>query len=229
MAGRPAEQEVTGKLNIFVLNAGRCGSNTFAMACSHALGLTVGHESRVEEFGDARFAYEPDHIEVDNRLSWFLGGLDARFPDARYVHLRRDREATAQSYARRWPSHNGSSDGEFVPDRTIIRQFAHTVVFRERSYTPEEIAEVARFYVDTVNANISQFLQRRPHVVVELDQVTKDFPAFWEWAGLDGDLDAAMAEWQMRYNEADGPAHALVAPALAPARHADGDTGRSGR
>lgn len=218
---------MAANLNIFVLNAGRCGSNTFAMACSHALGLTIGHESRVEEFGDARFAYDSNHIEVDNRLSWFLGELDARFPDARYVHLRRDREANALSYARRWPQHNGSSAGGFVPDRTIIRQFAHVVVFREQPYTTEEIADVAQFYVDTVNANISQFLRHRPHVVVELEQVANDFPAFWQWAGLDGDLAAALAEFEMRYNEADGPGRALLAPALAPARSTADDGNRA--
>lgn len=205
-------------VNIFVLNAGRCGSNTFAVACSHAANLSVGHESRVEKFGEGRLAYPSNHIEVDNRLSWFLGSLGARFPTARYVHLRRNREDNARSYAQRWPQEGVVASGTFVPDRTIIRQFGHVVVFRERAYTKDEIADLARFYVDTVNSNISEFLRHRAHVVVELEHIETDFPAFWRWAGLAGDCDAAQREWDVRYNAASGPGSGLLAPEFAAAR-----------
>jgi hypothetical protein len=51
---------------------------------------------------DERLLYPEDHIEIDNRLSWFLGKLDEKYGDnAFYVHLRRNDLATAQSLAKR--------------------------------------------------------------------------------------------------------------------------------
>lgn len=41
-------------------------------------------------------AYPPRHIEVDNRLAWFLGYLQEHHGhEAYYVHLTRDRDAVA--------------------------------------------------------------------------------------------------------------------------------------
>lgn len=90
-------------MRVFVLTTGRSGSVTFARSCSHITNYSSAHESRAAEYGAARFDYADQHIEIDNRLSWFLGGLEERFPEARYVHLRRDPAADARSFAARWP------------------------------------------------------------------------------------------------------------------------------
>ena len=59
---------------------------------------TAGHESRATRIGSDRFAYPPNHIEVDNRLAWMLGRLEQSFgKDAFYVHLKRKPEAVARS------------------------------------------------------------------------------------------------------------------------------------
>ena len=85
-------------MNIFVLNTGRCGSTTFIKACQHIQNFTASHESRSVFTGNQRLAYPRNHIEADNRLSWFLGKLDQEYGDnAVYVHLLRDRAATARS------------------------------------------------------------------------------------------------------------------------------------
>ena len=63
-------------MNIFVLNTGRCGSTTFIKACQHIRNYTALHESRANRIAEQRLAYPRDHIEADNRLSWFLGRLD---------------------------------------------------------------------------------------------------------------------------------------------------------
>ncbi|MBC7157267.1 MAG: hypothetical protein H5U20_07100 [Rhodobacteraceae bacterium] len=88
--------------NVFVLCAGRCGSVTFARAAAHMRNFTVGHESRTHLTGPARLDFSPGHVEVDNRLGWFLGRLERRWGDrAAHVHLLRDPEAVAQSFLAR--------------------------------------------------------------------------------------------------------------------------------
>ena len=78
-------------MNVFVLCTGRCGSTTFSKAASHMTNITAGHETRCSLIGNLRLAYPPSHIEVDNRLSWFLGRLDCTYgKNACYVHLQRD-------------------------------------------------------------------------------------------------------------------------------------------
>src|SRR6056297_1986666 len=89
--------------NVFVLSTGRVGSVTFGKACEHFTNYTSGHETRCRETDDARLAYPKGHIEVDNRLAWYLGRVEKTFGDnAFYVHLVRDPEKIAASYDRRW-------------------------------------------------------------------------------------------------------------------------------
>src|SRR4029079_4844381 len=90
-------------MRVFVLCSGRCGSTNFALACRHFTNYTVGHEQNTGRIGESRLAYPDDHIEVDNRLSWYLGGLGERYgDDAFYVHLTREEDDVAASFSRRW-------------------------------------------------------------------------------------------------------------------------------
>lgn len=86
--------------NVFALTAGRTGSTTFIEACQHATNYTAAHESGKGIVLADRLRFPDQHIEADNRLTWFLGPLGERYPDAIYVHLVRDREAVARSWAR---------------------------------------------------------------------------------------------------------------------------------
>ncbi|MCS3662077.1 hypothetical protein [Salinibacter ruber] len=89
-------------MNVFVLCTGRCGSTTFARACEHIENYSAAHESRAGKI-KGRVNYPARHIEVDNRLSWFLGRLDEVYgDDLFYVHLRRNPRATAESFADRY-------------------------------------------------------------------------------------------------------------------------------
>lgn len=180
-------------MRVFVLSTGRCGSTTFERACSHITNFTAGHETRRGYLFDRRFAYPDQHIESDNRLSWFLGGLDARFdPEhTRYVHLTRDPRRVARSYAQRWDTPFRSS---------MMRAFAHGIMIR-REWRPEQRVRVARFYVATVTANIRAFLKGQTHTMeFPLEDAKTLFPRFWDWIGAEGDLDAALAEFDVRYN-----------------------------
>ncbi len=176
--------------NIFVLCTGRCGSMTLARACAHLTNYTSAHEGRTHALGDNRFAYPPQHIEIDNRLSWFLGRLDRTFGDnAAYVHLIRDPEQVARSYARR-------------ANQGILRAYRTTIVSRAARRNPQaKIIDFSRDYVDTVTENIAAFLRDKTHVmVIQLETLAPDFDRFIDWIGATGDLDAARHELTILHN-----------------------------
>jgi hypothetical protein len=160
-----------GYMNVFVLCTVRCGSVTFAKACSHVTNFSSAHESRAKYPGRERISYPPDHIEVDNRLSWFLGRVEERYgASAYYVHLTRDREATALSFNRRW--HMRSS---------IMRAYAEQICMT----SPKDPLAMCRDYVETVTSNIRAFLRDKPNVMhIELEHATSQFPGFWRWIKL---------------------------------------------
>lgn len=175
-------------MNIFVLSTGRCGSLTFCEACSHISNYSAAHESRSRILGDSHFDYPANHIEIDNRLSWFLGRVDTCYgKDAFYVHLTRDVERVAASYSKRFGS-------------GIMRGYAKALMM---GHHPRKVAmELARDYCKTVNANIDLFLKDKPlKLSVSLEQVLDDFPIFWDRIGAQGDLGAALAEWGINYNK----------------------------
>lgn len=174
-------------MNVFVLCTGRCGSVTFAKACSHISNYSSAHESRVKQPGTRRVAYPTNHIEVDNRLSWFLGRLEESYGDgAHYIHLTRDAEATALSFNRRWHMRG-----------SIMRAYAEQICMT----SPSDPLAMCRDYVDTVNSNIRAFLKAKPNVMsFAMESATAQFPQFWEWIHAQGDLKAALTEWDTAYN-----------------------------
>jgi hypothetical protein len=175
-------------LNVFVLNTGRCGSTTFTKACSHITNFSSTHESRCSLLGKDRFAYPANHIEVDNRLTWHLGRLDRHFGDnAIYVHLKRNREETATSFVRRY------SFGIMHAYRKYILEI--------RSPSDAPPMSVALDYCDTADANIELFLKDKTRTMdFSLENATRDFRRFWEFIGAQGDLDAALMEFEVPWN-----------------------------
>ena len=175
-------------MNVFILNTGRCGSSTFIRACQHISNYSSAHESRCDLLGEARLAYPDNHIEADNRLAWFLGKLDMQFGNrAIYVHLLRNQDATASSYAKRLFA------GGIIPAyRKGILQ-----------HLPKDVPDlaVALDYYDTVNSNIEHFLKDKTQKMrFQLENAQQDFQAFWQFIGAEGDLDAALHEFNNRYN-----------------------------
>jgi hypothetical protein len=162
----------------FVLCTGRCGSKTLAAACSHITNYTVGHETRARLL-EGRLDYPDWHIEIDNRLVWFLGGLEEAYgDDPLYVHLHRDPELVAASHARRYDN-----------PASIVRAFAHGVLGR---LCPGDAPAAARLMVDTVTANIRSFLFGKPWVIeMSIHDPHGPFDELWDALGADGDRDAA--------------------------------------
>ena len=174
-------------VNVFILNSGRCGSTTFIRACSHITNYSAGHETRAGLIGPERLNYPDNHIEADNRLSWYLGRLDLKYgDDAFYVHLKRDRQATAESFAKR-------------ADFGIMQAYREGIVLGLQG-EPEPVA-IARDYLDTVDANIGHFLKDKQHTLhLRLESAKEDFLRFWEWIDASGPLETALLEWDTTYN-----------------------------
>jgi hypothetical protein len=179
--------------NIFVLGTGRCGTTTFIRACEHLTNYTAGHETRSAKYAVDRFAYPQGHIEADNRLTWFMPQLEQAMAGRNlfYVHLRRDREQTAQSFLKRLVK--GTRTG-------IMPAFAHAIVMQGKPWPESEQIELCRFYVDTVTENIRYFLNGKPHVEMWLHNAAAEFSEFLRQIGAEGDVAAAIAEWDIRYN-----------------------------
>ncbi len=177
--------------NIFVLCTGRCGSTTIVKAMEHATNFTAGHETRRHCVGAERLAYSTAHFEADNRLSWFLGRLDAAFGKAPlYVHLTRDADAVVRSFAGR-------------ADMGIMRAYREEILRggHRRSQKGVAVEDFARDLVDTVTSNIEHFLRDKPNTMhFRVEEAATDFPALWNRIGAAGDLSAAMAEWETRHN-----------------------------
>jgi len=179
--------------HIFVLGTGRCGTATFSAACAHFDNFTTTHESRSHLLGPTRFDYPDHHVEVDNRLSWFLGELDRRFDDDEtfYFHLTRSSDEVIQSFARRWNSGFRSSIG---------RAFGYGIVISGQERPAEEVESVLRFYVDTVTSNIDAFLHGRNGMNVELENIEEQFDEFANRIGATGDFRDAHRELAIRHN-----------------------------
>ena len=174
-------------MNVFILCTGRCGSKTFIHACSHITNYTTGHESRVRLVGAEKFAYAPNHIEADNRLSWHTGRLDAAYgDDAFYVHLRRDPTRVVDSYAQRW-----------APVGGLMPAYRNGIL-RAGNHSKSAIAEDC---FETMEANIVSFLRDKSmKMTVTLEEAAEWFPDFWERIGAEGDLVRATAEWSVSHN-----------------------------
>lgn len=175
-------------MNVFVLCTGRSGSMTFANACRHATNYTVAHESGVHNGYSLKYADQ--HIEVDNRLAWFPGRLSKDYPAAYYVHLLRNRDDVARSFARRGACQRTK----------LLHGFMHAV---KQGVQGDLLAE-AKELVDTVNANIRAFLENRPHATIQIEDPAEPFARMWNDIGAEGNLDAAIRALGERHNR--GPA-----------------------
>lgn len=180
-----------------MLTTGRSGSTTFAQACRQLTTHTVGHESRAT-YWTGRLDYPDRHVEVDNRLTWMLGSLDARYgDDPVYVWLTRDPEQVARSYARRYDVGVG-----------IMRAYACHIVMQPRPpWTEHARVRVARQMVQTINDNIRLFVRDKPRVVrVDIDDPHQAFDTFWDVLGGDGDRRAAHRTLGTVHNASRGAA-----------------------
>lgn len=181
-------------MNVFILCTGRSGSTTFMRACKHLTNFTSGHESLSGKIGSERLNYPDWHIESDNRLSWFLGLLDKKYgdKDVFYIHLRRSKEKTVESYNGRW--HVKGS---------IVKAFTNGILMTPLNKTNEEKRlQICNDYYDTVNANIELFLKDKTNkLTVTLENIEEGFTEFWNKIPAEGNFEDAIMEFRQKHNE----------------------------
>jgi hypothetical protein len=172
--------------NVFVLSTGRCGSTTFARACAHFNNYTSGHETRSHFLGSKRFAYPSFHIESDNRLTWLLGRLEKEYGDAAfYVHLTRNLDDTAKSFAKR--------------DGGIMAAYQGDGIIMGCKETNQY--DIACDYVNTVNENIRLFLKDKTNKMnFSLEHGKRDFERFIQEIEAKGNLEGALGEFEALHN-----------------------------
>ncbi|MEJ2006048.1 MAG: hypothetical protein P8X57_14050 [Cyclobacteriaceae bacterium] len=180
-------------MNVFVLSTGRTGTMSLEKACAFADNYTCAHESRCSFLKDERLQYPEDHIEIDNRLSWFLGKLDDMYGDeAIYIHMLRDTEQVARSYAKRWNR-----------ETSIIRAYAYGILKRQEHEIGDTL-EISRDYVETVNSNIKNFLRDKTNKMeFRLENAAQDLPIFWEMIRAKGEYNKAWAAFNEVYNTSE--------------------------
>lgn len=173
-------------INVFVLNTGRCGSVSFIESCKYITNYSSSHESLIKQTGTKRLSYPEYHIEADNRLSWFLGRLDNKYADdAFYVHLKRNTDDVAQSFMNR-------------QNMGIMKAYKEGVLLGGENSSQSDIAND---YIDTVESNIELFLKDKTHKMeFVLENARIDFQKFWRLIGADGNLQAALDEWDIKHN-----------------------------
>lgn len=144
---------------------------------------TSGHETKAGGVGTNRLAFPENHIEADNRLSWYLGRLHFKYGDsAFYVHLKRDLDSTAKSYARR---KNVGIMNAFASG--LLRQ----KVLDEQARNP---LTLATDICETITNNIDHFLLDKTNKMeIHIEDLEKGFSEFWDRISAEGDKEAALA------------------------------------
>jgi hypothetical protein len=143
--------------------------------------------------GDDRVEFPDRHIEIGNRLPWFLGRLDERFgQEAFYVHLQRDPAAVARSYAGRLKG---------APNSGIIAAYASQIARQQDWAERDDVLPICEDYVRTVAENIRLFLKDKPHQMdFWLENAATDWPRFWQAIAAEGDDQAALGTLSQRIN-----------------------------
>jgi len=180
-------------MNIFILCTGRCGSMSISRACKDLENFSSGHETRISKLGVERLNFPSNHIEADNRLSWFLGRLDAKYGnDAFYVHMTRDPIETAKSYNRRW-YHVGS----------IVRSYTEGILTKPlQLVSSNDLLKYSEDYCTTVNENIVHFLKDKDKkCVIRLENLESDFLKFWDLIEAKGNKSKALEALNQKHNK----------------------------
>jgi len=156
--------------------------------------FTCNHESNYGHLGLERFSYEDQHIEVDNRMIWFLELLEERydFEDCCFVHLHREREKVVQSFGRRW----------LLPN-SIIRAFTIDIcgVSPLKLRSRKQRRAAIELYYDVVNTKIKKYTgEQYNSYEVNLERLEADFSIFWDGIGAVGDKEKALQSLQRPSN-----------------------------
>jgi hypothetical protein len=167
-------------VRVFVTGTGRCGTTTFYHACQHIKNFTSGHETSRRLLRVPRF---PDqHIECSYLVVPWIPHLIERYPDSRWVHLIRDREACVHSMATIAPK----------------RQNGWACIWYLVGKNRHDRRSAELFYAST-NALIKALIPPGS-MTLRLEEAGLRWAEFWEWIGAEGNFQASLGEWGRKYN-----------------------------
>jgi hypothetical protein len=150
-------------------------------ACSYFDNYTCSHESRVGQDYSVRVDYPDSHIEVDNRLVWFLPLLEKAYGDeAFYVHLVREHNLVAKSYMERW-----------ALNESIVKAFAHGIRMQPTIKKGDRYKACLE-YVEYCDWLISDFCADKSNVIqINIDELHAEFEHFAAFIGVKGNIELA--------------------------------------
>ncbi|MCK4746434.1 MAG: hypothetical protein KAT15_05340 [Bacteroidales bacterium] len=191
-------------MKVFVLGTGRSGTKTFARACEHLTNYTVSHNSLREGAGfDHKWSVlksKDQHIEVDDRLSWLLPVMERLHgDDAYYVHLWRDPAKVVRSYAR---------PGRLHLQGSLLSTFYHGILgtpAEKRKVRAADAEKAGAICVEVINKNIENFLEDKSNrIFIDIDDPKEPYRHFLQEIGAEGDLEAALTEFEAIYDPVSG-------------------------
>lgn len=169
-------------MRIFVYGTGRCGTVSFAHACSFITNYTCQHEEQNQDllYDDSHIAINPQFRVIGQKLSRMYKGslgvwMSRNFADVvqSYTHLNRGA----------WLRHWSAMYSTILPAEAGARaEYA--------------VHQMLRDCQDTETA----FLKHGRNARVRLEHIKTDFLAFWQMIDAKGDLDAALASWDTPHN-----------------------------
>lgn len=168
-------------MRIFVIGTGRCGTVTFSKACEHITNYTSGHETTTHGKEGNGFNFPDNHIEIDPRLSQFMPILIDKYPDALFIHLRRNKKDCVNSLSKR-------------QSLALYNQFHLGSGITDYNKT-------ASIYYDNTVSLVNHLLGRTKHrMIIELESVELGFKRFWQQIKAKGNLGKSLKELKIRYN-----------------------------
>ncbi len=168
-------------MRVFVVGTGRCGSVTFYQACSHMTNFSSGHETlATQKIGCLN--YPDDHIECSPPLLLSAPALIKAYPDAKWIHLVRERESCIKSL-----------EGQVAES---LKRFAGQWWLRQK---PEPKSAAPVFY-DTCIGLAEALLPRDRMLVVQMESAYQSWEEVWAFLGAQGNFEASRNEWLKKYN-----------------------------
>ncbi len=166
-------------MRVFATGTGRCGTSTFYQLARTVHGMTAGHESMLGRLPTWEFPEQ--HFEVASQLVIGIPFLCARYPDARWIHLVREREACVHSLAREcWRS---------------MEAFGWQWYGVEH---PADVYRAAGEFYDRTNELIEALLPDAPRIVAE--RLERHWPEICRWLEVEYEQEAAAEILRRRYN-----------------------------
>lgn len=170
-------------MRVFVTGTGRCGSVSFAAACSHITNYTSAHETPNPDL-----EYPDNHIEVNPHIRCCIPTIASKYRDAKWVHLVREAESCIKSLAA-------------LDEGNIMRAYRALYPSIMPSEDPLDVAD--RYYRFENNVIINQLaltVSFGKITVMHLEDIKENWWSFWNWIGAEGDFEASLSSWNIKRN-----------------------------